>query len=128
MNGAQEIRFDDECMTGPKNQVIESLTRTVAAFCRADRNVTKMYIGIGSGDDALRAMSNRYDDYKASEGINHMVAIYSSSSQQNVREVEDELCEYFASHGRNINRTGGGGGRNSAGPNFFVYIAMRRWG
>lgn len=122
------MSLEDCCMTGPKHQVLESLVRTCAQYCREDRNVTKMYIGIGSGDEALGAMRRRYDEYKETEGINHMVGIYKSTSQSNVREVEDALCEFFASHGRNINRTGGGGGRDSGGPQFFVYLAMRRWG
>lgn len=87
-----------------------------------------MYIGIASGQDPIGAMRRRYDDYKASEGLNEMIAIYSSSSQGNTRSVEDELVEYFQSHGRSINRTGGGGGRDSSGPNYYVYLAIRRWG
>ena len=128
MRGAREVIFDDVCITGPKLQVFEPLVRTCAQYCREDSNVTKMYIGIGSGDDSLLAMERRYDDYKESEGINHMVAIYESTSQVNVREVENALCEHFEHHGRYINRRGGGGGRDSNGPKFFVYLAMRRWG
>lgn len=128
LRGCSEISFDDECLTGGKLQVMEPLIRKVAQYCRGDRNVKKMYIGIASGSDAVAAMKRRYDDYKAEEGLNHMVAIYQSTSQINSREVEGELCEYFQDHGANINRTGGGGGRDSSGPSFYVYLAMRRWG
>eukprot|EP00600_Ochromonadales_sp_CCMP1393_P004712 CAMPEP_0174960350 /NCGR_PEP_ID=MMETSP0004_2-20121128/3658_1 /TAXON_ID=420556 /ORGANISM="Ochromonas sp., Strain CCMP1393" /LENGTH=128 /DNA_ID=CAMNT_0016208719 /DNA_START=78 /DNA_END=464 /DNA_ORIENTATION=+ len=128
MRGANQVLFQNSCITGGKLQVMESLIRTCAQICRDDRNVTKMYIGIGSGETVENAMRRRYDEYKASEGINHMVGIYESSSQDNAREIEDSLCDYFASHGRNINRTGGGGGRDSNGPKFFVYLAVRRWG
>jgi hypothetical protein len=126
MSGAVEFR--DECMTGGKLAVVESLKRSIAAFARADSNVKKMYIGIASGEDAVSAMKRRVDDYKLEEGINEMVALYQSSSEGNTREVEDALVEYFDSHGRCINRTGGGGGRRSAGPNYYVYLALRRWG
>ncbi len=128
MRGASSVTYEDQSVTGSKLQILESLKRTCAAYCREGSNVKKMYIGIGSGSSPKSAMQRRYDDYKSDEGINHMVAIYSSSSQDNVREVEDALCEYFSEHLRNINRTGGGGGRDSSGPSFYVYLAMRRWG
>ena len=128
MRGAGEVEWDDNCLTGPKSQVIEPLIRSCSQYCREDSNVKKMYIGIGSGKNAVDAMKRRHDEFKKSEGINHMVSIYKSSSQSNVREVEGELCSYFENHPRTVNRRGGGGGRDSAGPEFFVYLAMRRWG
>lgn len=115
-------------MTGHPSTVEEALRRSIAAYCRDDRNVKKMYIGIASGDDAVSAMRRRYDDYKSDEGINHMVALYKSSSERNTKALETSLEEYFRAHGRSINRTGGGGGRPSAGPNYYLYLAMRRWG
>merc|ERR1711907_449984 len=128
MRGAAHIDYEDNCMTGGKHAVLSSLIRSVAAYCREDSNVKKMYIGIASGDDAKAAMKRRYDEYKEDEGLNHMVALYASSSEENTRDVEAALEEYFRKNGRNINRTGGGGGRPSAGPNYYVYLAMRRWG
>ena len=122
------LTIRDESMTGGKSAVLEALTRRIAAYAREDSNVKKMYIGIASGGDADSALRRRYDDYKAEEGITEMVAIYVSSSEGNTRDVEDALVAYFDSHSRCINRTGGGGGRPSAGPNYYVYLALRRWG
>lgn len=128
MRGARDIQFYDESITGGSRQCLETLRRSVAQYCRSDSNVKAMYIGIASGPDPHSAMRRRYDDYKASEGLNEMIAIYSSSSQDNTRSVEDDLVDFFQSHGRSINRTGGGGGRDSSGPNYYVYLAIRRWG
>ena len=127
---AASTDFDvDAVMTGGKLAVLETLKRRVAGFCRADSNVKKMYIGIASGTDARSAMARRFDDYKREEGINLMIALYASSSQDSTREVEDELVRHFDMvHPRCINRTGGGGGRGSAGPVYFVYLAVRVWG
>lgn len=115
-------------MTGGKLDVQDALIRSIAAYCREDRNVVKMYIGIGSGSDAISAMKRRYDDFKRDEDINHMVALYSSSSEGNSKEMEKALCDYFYLHGRHINRAPGGGGRPSGGPCYYIYLAMRRWG
>lgn len=128
MRGASEPAFIDNAITGGKHEVLESLTRSVAQICRSDSNVKSMYIGIASGNNAEQAMRRRYDDYKREEGISEMIALYSSSSEGNTRAIETELEAHFRSHGRNINRTGGGGGRESSGPNYYVYVAIRRWG
>ncbi len=128
MRGASEVHYRDECITGGSRQSVEALTRSVAQYCRSDSNVKAMYIGIASGSDAISAMKRRYDSYKSEEGLNEMIAIYASSSQDNTRSIEDNLVSIFQSHGRSINRTGGGGGRDSSGPNFYVYLAIRRWG
>eukprot|EP00735_Rhodelphis_limneticus_P003542 TRINITY_DN15026_c0_g1::TRINITY_DN15026_c0_g1_i1::g.25785::m.25785 TRINITY_DN15026_c0_g1::TRINITY_DN15026_c0_g1_i1::g.25785 ORF type:complete len:131 (-),score=14.98,DUF603/PF04645.7/0.13 TRINITY_DN15026_c0_g1_i1:242-634(-) len=128
MRGASDPQFSVNAITGHPSQVIESLTRSVAQYCRDDSNVTKMYIGIGSGPDALSALKTRLDDYKKENGINDMIALYESSSQDNCRTVEDWLVSYFEEHKRCINRTGGGGGRESSQTKFYVYLALRRWG
>jgi hypothetical protein len=123
-----EFNYTDGGYTGHPSSVAETLHRSVAQYCREDSNVKAMYIGIGSGDDAKGALHRRFDGYKQEVGINEMVLLYSSSSQDNSRRVESDLVEYFSQHNRQVNRTGGGGGRDSAGPNYYVYLALRRWG
>eukprot|EP01042_Synura_sphagnicola_P030633 gene30633-39464_t len=118
MRGARDIQFYDESITGGSRQCLETLRRSVAQYCRSDSNVKAMYIGIASGPDPHSAMRRRYDDYKASEGLNEMIAIYSSSSQDNTRSVEDDLVDFFQSHGRSINRTGGGQWLPATGKSF----------
>lgn len=46
--GAQNICFFDSALTCRPAEVMESLTRSVAAYYRADFNVKKLYIGIAS--------------------------------------------------------------------------------
>ena len=129
LDGKQGCNYRVEMSTGGRHQVMESLTRAVAAYIRSDgprSSVTRVYIGIASGPDAVSAMKRRYDDYKFDEGINEMVAIYESTSQDFARAVEADLEKIFRE--QLVNRTGGGGGRDSQGPNFYVYLAMRKWG
>ena len=122
------LNLKDDSMTGPKHHVLDALVRSVAQICRADSNVRRFYIGIASGANALDAMDRRYDDYKYEHGINEMIAVYESTSQQNVRDVEAYLTEMFIDRHDNINRTGGGGGGLSSGPYFYVYVAVKRVG
>ena len=49
MRGASEVVFDDDSMTGPKQQVVESLIRSCAQYCRNDSNVTKCTLALGVG-------------------------------------------------------------------------------
>eukprot|EP00698_Gefionella_okellyi_P018648 TRINITY_DN5617_c0_g1_i1.p1 TRINITY_DN5617_c0_g1~~TRINITY_DN5617_c0_g1_i1.p1 ORF type:complete len:131 (-),score=25.39 TRINITY_DN5617_c0_g1_i1:34-426(-) len=128
MRGAADPQFTSSVITGHPSQILESLHRSVAQYIRAGSNVTKFYIGIASGDDAIRAIRRRYDEYKFDEGISEVIALYSSSSEDYTRAVETDLEQFFRQHQRNINRVGGGGGRTSSGPQYFVYIALRRWG
>ena len=87
-------------------------------------NVSADYIGTSSGDNRAKAMKRRHDNYKKENNIDTMVAIYESNNEGDCRKVEKELLEYRGiGNGTNINRTGGGGGRNSKGPKYQVYIA-----
>jgi hypothetical protein len=105
---------------------MESCVRTIAQYCRSDRSVTKMYIGIASGENAFVAMQRRYDCYKYEHGINEMISIYTTSSDTFVRQMEAILEQRFREHALNINRRSGGGGRRSEGPYYYVYLALAR--
>jgi hypothetical protein len=114
-------------VTGGKVAVLETLTRTIAAVCREDSTVRKLYIGIASGRDAESALKRRFDQYKQDQGINEMIVLYESSSQAFCRDVERYLEKYFSeNHADFINRTGGGGGRESSQPWHYVYLAVKR--
>jgi hypothetical protein len=128
MERAVGLVIESDPITGFPSQVFESLTRSISAYCREDSNVVKLYIGIASGEEPEEAMKRRYDEFKRDEGINHMICLYESSSEDHTRELETYLENYFSEHRRSINRTGGGGGRRSSGPIYYLYIAMRRWG
>jgi hypothetical protein len=60
MRGASSVSFKSECISGGKKISVEPLKRSIAAYCRSDSNVKKMYIGIASGGDAVNAMQRRY--------------------------------------------------------------------
>ncbi len=123
------IYREELSVSGGKYAVLETLTRTVAAVCREDRNVRKLYIGIASGPNPRAAMKRRFDKFKQGHGINEMILLYESSSQKFCRDVERYLEKYFSeNHPNIINRTGGGGGRDSAQPYFYVYLAVKRVG
>ena len=89
-------------------------------------NGKKFYIGICSGSDREKAMKRREDGYKIDNKISKMVMLYESDNQQEVRNVEKQLVEYYRCKKPDycINRTGGGGGRLSKGPKYQVYLAI----
>lgn len=95
MRGASNVQYIDSSITGGCVESLEYLRRSVAQTCRIDSNVKKMYIGIASGSDPISSMRRRYDDYKEEEGISEMICLYSSSSQDNTRKVEDDLVNFF---------------------------------
>lgn len=129
MRGTDEILLRiDTIMTGHKHQVLEALIRAVSATSRVDRNVKKIYIGIASGVDPITAMWKRYDEYKRLLGINEMIAMYQSASRTNCQDVESYLIDNYWEYVMTKNRRKGGGGREPTGPNFYVYLAIRRWG
>lgn len=119
-----DVTLKDECLRGGKVQVLEQLRRKISSITRSDSNVEKIYIGIASGADYVHALWRRYDVYKQEQRINEMIAVYHSSSQKSCRGVEDDLVQFYSGH--LVNRTGGGGGRNSEQPNHYVYLAIKR--
>lgn len=133
MNGAHEVHFYDASVTGwPKDQFL-GLTDKIAQHVseRAASGhavVKKFYIGVASGADMKAALNSRYDTVKADFGISHMYGIYHSSSEAHSRAVEKQLCTYFEDHKLLLNERDGGGGRKGAGPNFYVYLALCKWG
>ncbi len=105
----------------------DELVRSVSAYLRGDTK--KFYIGITSGynkDDGKAAMKRRRtgDEYKNEHGINRMIAIARSTSQQVCRDIEDELVECYRGRGMCVNRSGGGAGRPTGQPWSFVYLGL----
>lgn len=88
-------------------------------------HVKKFYIGIASGEEYVSAMKRRYDDFKDDEGLNEIITIYETTEQQECRDMERALIKEFFTHEKNINDNEGGAGRNSKGPNYYVYLALR---
>lgn len=114
----------DNAMTGHPSQVYEAIIRSIAAIARPDRDVRRMYIGISSGETG---MERRVDEYKLKNNIQEMLAVYTTTSHANARHLEGLLVNHFGDHPVNINRTGGGGGRNTSQDVSQVYVAINRF-
>lgn len=114
--------------TGHRGVILPTLRRSIAAICRNDRGIGGWYIGIASGVDYWHALTRRVDDYKLSVGISRMYLLYQSTSERYTRSLERSLEQEFRALDRvpSLNRTGGGGGRPSEQPLFFLYLAVRR--
>ena len=104
-------------------ELITSIKRSIGNYVR---NGKKFYIGICSGTNRERAMERRVDDYKKQENLNKMIALFEADDQDTVRNIEGQLIRYYRSTGNEKckNRAQGGGGRNSKGPKYQVYIAI----
>jgi len=124
----KDVEITDTYFTGARNVILPTLRRSVAAICRADRDVMAWYIGIASGPDHWSALTRRIDSYKLSVGINRVYLLYQSGSEANTRRLEADLEREFRerSHLPTLNRVGGGGGRPSGGPLYFLYLGVRR--
>lgn len=122
------VTLRDESVTGHKHEVVSTLKRRIMAYAREDYKVGRIYIGIASGYDYEHALWRRYDYYKQEKRIREMIAIYQSTSQESCRIIEDQLERHIRENHqfRRLNRTGGGGGRNSEQPLHFVYLALQR--
>ncbi len=110
-----EVNFHDEA----------ELRTSIGAYTR---NGKDFYIGMTSGpstreDDVKRAMGTRYDASKRSKGINRMIAIFKTKSEQKCEQVESDLIEHYQR--KLLNRTGGGGGRDTSQSWKFVYIGIK---
>ena len=106
-------------------ELITSIKRSIGNYVRDGK---KFYIGICSGTNREGAMERRVDDYKERNNLNKMVTLFEADDQQTVRNIEGQLIHYYLStytgNGNCINRAEGGGGRNSKGPKYQVYIAI----
>ncbi len=90
---------------------------------------SKFYIGIASGPDATFAMKRRCqgDEYKIFHGINRMIAVFKTPDQDYCRRTEEYLIEIYRLKypKRCLNRTRGGGGRNTTQRRSFVYLGLQ---
>ncbi len=105
----------------------DNLKQSVSGFLRGDKK--NFYIGITSGfnkDDGRAAMRRRFTNGRYDEvyGINRMVAIAKSISQQVCRDIETELLEYYKDRKECCNIAAGGAGRPTERPWSFVYLGL----
>lgn len=97
------------------------IKQRIGGYIRGGR---KFYIGISSGDDRREAMKRRVDNHKKENNLTKMVTLYETTNQETARQVERHLIDYYSCKIQCINRTGGGGGRNSTQSKYQVYIAF----
>lgn len=101
-------------VTGRPNEIVSDVLRTISAYTRRDR-VSAFKIGITN--DPERRFREEYADW-----YSKMAVVYSSSSRENIRQLERELVEHNWELADNI--ISGGGGRDSDPP-YFMYVVMR---
>ncbi|MEO0820229.1 MAG: hypothetical protein AAF074_07350 [Pseudomonadota bacterium] len=120
------VEITNTYFTGHASNILPVLIRSVTQICREGRNVSGHYVGIASGVDYWQALTRRVDDYKLDCGVTRVYLLYESSTEQYTRQLETQLESHFSevSPDRSLNRTGGGGGRPSAGPKYFLYLAV----
>ena len=98
--------------TGRPETVMPTLRRRVSAFTRHDR-VRVFKIGITANPERRfrEAYANRFHE---------MRVLYQTTSRRNICAIESDLIE----HNWVVcdNRIGGGGGRSSAGPLYYLYV------
>ena len=120
------VEITNTYFTGHASQVMSTLNRSISAILRQDRQWSGFYIGIASGIDYWRGLTRRVDDYKLQNGVKRMYLLYETSSQPMLRSIERQLEARYAQlrPASILNRTGGGAGRPSSGPKFFLYLAV----
>ncbi len=101
----------------------DQLVRSVSAYLRRD---PAFYIGITSGSSRSghAAMTSRRDNTYDARGLNRMIAIYRSRSQDVCRDIEEELVDEYADRPMCLNKRGGGGGGPTEQPWSFVYLCL----
>ena len=121
-----DVQFGEFLATGNYQYALQHLTRSIAAICRADRGVTRFYIGKGSGPDSQFAIERRFDDKKVLWGLNEDWALFQSTSRNVISALETELNDTFMQDARCVNDGKGSAGRRSDQPHHFIYLALRR--
>ncbi len=110
-----EIR--DITITGFPSGVLTSLMNTIDAII-ARRNVEYFYIGRTNDPYSTMIRHGQYD-------YDQLILIYTTSSTEHVKEVEDFLIKEYKKHPKNDNNAAHSGGNISNIPPQYVYIAIQ---
>ena len=109
-----------KAVTGGYIQAQQEVIATVRRLTRNARG--KFWIGKTSGGE--QGCRDRWSQKYKSDGMNRMVVVYESSSQDNALKMEENLIAQFGSQIKN-HTSGGGGGSAHNNPPYVVYIAWR---
>ncbi|OMH39689.1 hypothetical protein [Motiliproteus sp. MSK22-1] len=124
-----DVQFGEFLSTAVDYDVaLEHLKRSISAICRSGRGVTYYYIGKGSGSNATQAIYRRYKNKKTDWELTEDWALFESTSEHLVSELESTLNDHYMRNDPNrcLNTGGGSAGRPSSQPNHYIYLALRR--
>ena len=80
-----EVLYENSAITGGWRKAVEPLNRALGGYSRGEKD---LYIGIASGADEIEALESRHDSDKVDWGINRMVCVFGSTSQESCRKLE----------------------------------------
>lgn len=104
--------------TGWPSQIISDLKRSITQYLN-----NNCYVKIGITNDPER----RWNEHKYYDpSWDKMVAVYESSSLNQVRYLESELIKYEWKREELWNSIGGGGGNFSENTTYFLYLLIQR--
>lgn len=109
-----EETVEYNCYTGHPRQIVSDVLRSISAYTRSDR-ARSFKIGITNNPE------RRFADAYAST-YDKMIAVYRSSSINNVSKLEADLVEYNGDLTDNIISGGGG---NIGKPPYFLYVVIK---
>ena len=128
----RDVLYKNSAITGGWRKVVEPLNHALGGYSRGKKDV---YIGIASGADEIEALESRHDSDKVDWAIDRMVCIFRSGSQEACKKLEKKLIDDAIKRygkkregGKLLNRAPGGGGADSEGPKYFVYVAIAEYG
>lgn len=98
--------------TGRPTQVVTPVLRRISAYTRIDR---VSYFKIGITNNPVQRFKRAYSDY------DKLIAVYRTSSINNVRDMEKLLINHNAELADNIR---GGGAGNFGDPPYYLYVVV----
>jgi hypothetical protein len=117
MTSFQDAWIDEKPTTGGWKKSLSTVKRRISGYTR---NTKKFWVGFTSS--GKNGCESRWNSKYKKEGMNRMVAIYETSSDDNAREVEKEVIEFYKEHCENENAGGGG---STGKPPYYVYVAFQ---
>lgn len=111
-----------EEITGGYNDVFVKVKKKINNILYYYRP-SEFWVGITS--DGINGSRNRWNNKYKDLNMNHFAHIYSSSSNNFTKNLEDLLINYYSKYDELSNKIGGGSGNNGSLEPFIVYIAWK---
>ena len=114
--------YNDPIESGrPSDDMYSRLRRRVAQYCRVDSDAKEAYIGKTSGSNAVEAMRS----CRISPDYNVRIALYKTKSKKHWCKVKEAMVKHFEDHPAFEEGEGRSGGRPSAAPWHYVFLALQ---